>query len=111
MSGADELRARAQERLGTLTVPAVTGDPLRLLHELQVHQVELEMQNEQLEASRAWVEAALASYTELFDFAPLPYFTLDRNGAIVEVNLAGASLLGSVRARLLDRRFGMFVAE
>jgi PAS domain S-box-containing protein len=110
---ASSLRQRAQERLGAAPgglLPAVS-DPQRLLHELQVHQVELEMQNEQLEASRVWVEAALASYTELFDFAPLPYFTLDRNSTIVEVNLAGARLLGAVRADLLDRRFGLFVAE
>jgi PAS domain S-box-containing protein len=109
------LRQRAQERMGaagaTLLPAAPAADPQRLLHELQVHQVELEMQNEQLEASRVWVEAALASYTELFDFAPLPYFTFDRNGAIVEVNLAGARLLGAVRADLLDRRFGLYVAE
>ncbi|NHZ87779.1 PAS domain S-box protein [Massilia sp. CCM 8733] len=111
-----ELRLRAQERLReqgrALAASARHIDnPQRLLHELQVHQVELEMQNEQLEAARAWIEAALASYTELFDFAPVPYFTLNRSGTIAELNLAGARLLGTERARVIDKRFGVFVAE
>ncbi|WP_167224306.1 PAS domain-containing protein [Massilia rubra] len=111
-----ELRLRAQERLSEQG-RALTGgarhldNPQRLLHELQVHQVELELQNEQLEAARAWIEAALASYTELFDFAPVPYFTLDRVGKIAELNLAAARLLGIERARVIDKRLGVFVAE
>lgn len=117
-----ELRLRAQERLheqGRALAPQATGgrhtqradNPQRLLHELQVHQVELELQNEQLEAARAWIEAALASYTELYDFAPVPYFTLNRAGTIAETNLAGARLLGIERARLIDKRLSVFVAE
>ena len=111
-----DLRMRAQERLyeqgRALAASAQHLDnPQRLLHELQVHQVELELQNEQLEAARAWIEAALASYTELFDFAPVPYFTLDRAGKIAELNLAGARLLGTERARAIDKRLGVFVAE
>ena len=70
----------------------------RLLHELEVHQIELEMQNEELRKSRAQAEAALARYTELYDFSPLAYFTLDRKGAILQTNLAGARLLGVERA-------------
>lgn len=111
-----ELRMRAQERLYEQGRALAAGaqhldNPQRLLHELQVHQVELELQNEQLEAARAWIEAALASYTELYDFAPVPYFTLDRAGKIAELNLAGARLLGIERARVIDKRFGVFVAE
>lgn len=111
-----ELRLRAQERLyeqgrALATSTQHIDNPQRLLHELQVHQVELELQNEQLEAARAWIEAALASYTELFDFAPVPYFTLNRSGTIAEVNLAGARLLGIERARVIDKRFAVFVAE
>lgn len=111
-----ELRLRAQERLyeqgrALATSTQHIDNPQRLLHELQVHQVELELQNEQLEAARAWIEAALASYTELFDFAPVPYFTINRSGTIAEVNLAGARLLGIERARVIDKRFAVFVAE
>lgn len=108
-----ELRQRATKRLqldGPMPAIALPGNPQRMLHELQVYQVELEMQNEQLEAARAWIEAALASYTELFDFAPVPYFTLDHAGKMVEINLAGARLLGIERARLLDKRLGAFVS-
>jgi PAS domain S-box-containing protein len=113
---AQELRERAQERLrevrpGTQAPVPADAQPIRLLHELQVYQVELELQNEQLEAARAWIEAALASYTELYDFAPVPYFTLDRGGVVQESNLAGAKLLGTERARLHERRFAQFVAE
>ena len=71
------------------------------MHELQVHQVELEMQNEELRRSRAEVEAGLERYTELYDFAPVGYLTLGLDGAIHQVNLTGASLLG-VGARPAD---------
>jgi len=83
----------------------------RLVHELQVHQIELEMQNDQLRESRAQVEAALERYTNLYDFAPVGYFTLSVDGAIREVNLPGARLLGLERARLVGDRFGAFVSE
>lgn len=111
-----ELRMRAQDRLQqqgrALAARAGQADnPQRLVHELQVHQVELELQNEQLEAARAWIEAALVSYTELFDFAPVPYFTLDRAGKITELNLAAARLLGTERGRVTDKRLALFVAE
>ena len=80
------------------------------MHELQVHQIELEMQNDELRQSRAEVETGLERYTELYDFAPVGYLTLGRDGAIRQVNLTGARLLGVERARLLGRRFGVLVA-
>jgi PAS domain S-box-containing protein len=79
------------------------------VHELQVHQIELEMQNDELRQSRAEVEAGLERYTELYDFAPVGYLTLGRDGAIRQVNLTGARLLGVARARLPGRRFEVFV--
>jgi PAS domain S-box-containing protein len=110
-----ELRRRAEARLRAGTkkgAPARTeADTQRLVHELQVHQIELEMQNEELRQSRAEVETGLERYTELYDFAPVGYLTLGRDGAIRQVNLAGASLLGVERARLSGRRFGLFVAD
>ena len=84
-------------------------DAPRLLHELQVHQIELEMQNEELRKAGDEMEAGLEKYNELFDFAPVGYLTLDREGAIREANLAGASLLGIPRAPLMKQRFGFFV--
>jgi PAS domain S-box-containing protein len=82
----------------------------RLLHELQVHEIELEMQNEELARARAQVEALLRQYTDLYDFAPIGYLTLARDGTIHQINLAGASLLGLARGDLIDRRLGVFVS-
>ncbi|MES2149524.1 MAG: PAS domain S-box protein [Pseudomonadota bacterium] len=109
---AADLRRHAAERLegGAAALTGREDNPRRLLHELQVHQIELEMQNEQLEAARAWIEAALASYTELFDCAPMAYFTLDRTGRLIEANLAGAAMLGVQRALLQDMPLSDFVA-
>ncbi|MDD5758940.1 MAG: response regulator [Desulfobulbaceae bacterium] len=113
---ASELRRRA-DSLHREKYPAarardeVDSASLRLVHELQVHQIELELQNEELRQSRLEVEAGLQSYTELYDFAPVGYLTLDRAGTILQVNLPGASLLGVERARLAGRRLGVFVSE
>jgi hypothetical protein len=77
---AAELRHRADARLQTQQPPANASrsahETQRLLHELQVHQIELELQNEQLRNSRAQVEAAVSRYTDIYDFAPVAYFTL-----------------------------------
>jgi PAS domain S-box-containing protein len=113
-SAAAELRRQAEARLRadrTEGTPAPTeAEVRRLLHELQVHQVELEMQNEELRESRAEVEAGLERYTELYDFAPIGYFTVDGGGTIREANLAGAALLGLERSRLIRRRLEVFIA-
>ena len=102
---------RAAEALLNARPPKNKDDLRRLQHELEVHQIELEMQNAELLASRAKIAAVLERYTELYDFAPVGYLTLDIKGAIVQVNLTGARLLGIERARLVQRRFALFVAE
>ena len=113
-AAAAELRRRAEARLRADRKKGAPGrteeDRQRLGHELQVHQIELEMQNDELRQSRAEVEAGLERYTELYDFAPVGYLTLSRDGAIRQVNLTGARLLGVERARLVGRRFGVLVA-
>ena len=86
-------------------------DTHRLVQELQIHQIELEMQNEQLERARAETEVALERYIDLYEFAPSGYFTLDRDGTIRQANLTGSKLLGMDRSRLVNCRFGLFVAE
>lgn len=111
-SEASELRRLAEKRLKALH-PAPGALPSgpetqRLLHELQVHQIELEMQNDDLRRSRDELEFMLLRYTELYDFAPVAYLTLDRKGGILAVNLVGARLLGVDRARLLGRNFRSF---
>jgi len=110
-----ELRHRAEKRLKRLTTevagPGSSAQTQRLVHELQVHQIELEMQNEELRQSRAQVEATLARYTNLYDFAPVGYLTLSADGTIREVNLPGAHLLGLERAGVVGRRLRPFVSQ
>src|SRR5665647_1113557 len=90
-------------------VPKSDADPQRLLHQLQVHQIELEMQNAELQKARDDLEVTLEKYTDLYDFAPVGYFTLAADGNIQLVNLTGASLLGIERSRLVGRSFGLLV--
>ena len=107
-----ELRRRAEEFLRAKAKGAplsrTVDEMQRILHELEVHQIELEMQNDELRQARDEVDTALEKYTDLYDFAPIGYFTLDRDGIIRGVNLTGASLLGIERSRLLGQRFGQF---
>ncbi|MDT8444512.1 MAG: ATP-binding protein [Desulfuromonadales bacterium] len=109
----DELRHRAEQRLSTLITEAGRPQPENeaqsLLHELQVHQIELEMQNTELRQARDDLEKTLEKYTDLYDFAPVGYFTLARDGAIHAVNLRGAGLLGLERTPLNGRHFEQFV--
>ena len=100
------LRRRAVEVLKAQTQSAL--EP-KLVHELQIHQIELEMQNDELQKARAEMEAALARYTNLYDFAPAGYFTLTPASEIIQTNLAGARLLGLERARVSGKRFAAFV--
>jgi len=90
-------------------VPKSEADARRLLHELQVHQIELEMQNEELQQARDRMETLLEKYTDLYDFAPVGYFSLDEEGRILEVNLTGAAMLGLERSLLIDRSLDRFV--
>jgi PAS domain S-box-containing protein len=108
------LRRRAEAKLAkqhTAAAPVrAAADARRLVSELQVHQVELEMQNAELLRTRLEVEAALVRYTELYDFAPVGYFSVDQQGRIIEVNLTGATMLGVVRSQLRQKRLKDFVA-
>lgn len=108
------LRRRAEQRVGRHDAdsPAVhaDADTKRLLHELEVHQIELEMQNAELRIARDEAEAMLEKYTELYDFAPVGYFTLAADGTIRLANLTGSTLVGVERSKLVGRSFGMLVA-
>ena len=108
------LRRYAEERLTEQRPEAgpshAEADAQRLVHELQVHQIELELQNEELQQARDEVEAEREKFSDLYDFAPVGYVTLDCAGSICEANLAGAAVLGSERSRLVQRRFRLFVS-
>jgi PAS domain S-box-containing protein len=106
----DALRERAEKLLSEKKPPMPPQDALKVLHELEVHQIELEMQNEALQQSQATLIASQERYADLYDFAPIGYFTFDRMGLITQVNLTGASLLGVERGRLSNKPFSLFVA-
>jgi hypothetical protein len=75
-----------------------------LVHELKVHQIELEMQNEQLRQMQIELENSRSKYTDLFDFAPIGYFVFDKKGLTENVNLTGAALLGIERNFLIKKK-------
>ncbi|MES1177836.1 MAG: ATP-binding protein [Myxococcales bacterium] len=109
-----EWRGRAEQKLksqppesGFQRSPAQTE---QLVEELKVQEIEFEMQTDALCASRAEVEASLARYTNLYDFAPVGYFTLEDDSTIRGANLLGARLLGLDRSRLAGRPFSASVA-
>jgi PAS domain-containing protein len=109
------LRKKAEEQLKEkqkkMDKPVMEIDAKKLLHELQVHQIELEMQNEELRQANETAETALKKYTMLYDFAPMGYFTLDSDGSICDLNFTGAEMLGEKRFSLVNSNFKLFVSE
>ena len=109
-----ELRRRAEKDSATRRlkspVPRTEVDSQRLLHELEVHQIELEMQNAELRLARDEADLAKEKYSDLYDFAPVGYFTILADGTIRMVNLAGAALVGIERSRLVGRSFEMLIS-
>ena len=109
-----ELRYRAEKRIQQeqLNIPDIPTSPeemLRLIHELHVHQVELEMQQEEMDHARIELEDSLGKYTELYDVAPAGYLTLDCASTILQANLTAAKLLGVDRSLLQGMRFKQFI--
>ena len=85
-------------------------DARSLIHELQVHQIELEMQNEELRRAQRELEESRNRFSDLYDFAPVGYFTFDKNGLIIEVNLTAANKLGVERSFLIKKPFSLFLS-
>jgi len=109
------LRQKAEELLkkkstGTAS-PLSEVESLSLIHELQVHQIELELQNEELRNAWALAEVANDKYIRLYDSEPSGYFTLSGKGEIIELNLSGARMLGKERQHVKKGLFGFFVSE
>ena len=106
----DTLRTEAEAQLARAQLAEITPRSAEeLLQELRVHQIELEMQNENLRLAQITLEVSRDRYIGLYDFAPVGYLTLTREAVIAQVNLTVAALLGMERKKLLHRRFAKFV--
>jgi PAS domain S-box-containing protein len=106
-----KLRKKAEKAVATLSLPAGEPDTKRLLHELQVHQVELEMQNSEMCHTQEELELSRNKFCQLYDFAPVGFFTFDGSGVIREVNLTGTKMLGLKRQMLINKPFVNFIAD
>jgi PAS domain S-box-containing protein len=106
-----DIRKRAEELLsGNYNLKKITYDNIdEILQELVIHQAELEIQNEELRRTQSEVEASRNKYSDLYDFAPIAYFTIDKHALIVEVNMTGSTFVGMDRRRLLKKSFQNFV--
>ena len=116
--GTGELRRKAEDLVksasvsGAFSMPDLSEtDILKLIHELQVHQVELEMQNEELRHAWAVGQIAVDKYTQLYEFAPTGYFSLSREGKITDINFSASQMLGKERLRLKNSSFIFFVSN
>ncbi len=107
------LRHKAEEHLKVNKIKTETSfndwDENKLLHELEVYQLELEMQNDELRAARDLTEKVMEKYTSLFDFSPAGYFVISREGTISQLNFMGANILGLDRSLLINRKFNQFL--
>ena len=114
LSGKFELLRRQAERLiGQLPemVPETPGDILDLIHELQIHQIELQIQNEELKRAQGELSELTGQFQSLYEFAPCGYLNLDRGGAITRINLAGVALLDTTRKTALRSGFSRYLAH
>ena len=102
---AEEINAQSPENIDVLLPEEVK----RILHELRVHQIELEMQNEELRTSQVELEAARMRYFDLYEMAPVGYCTISEKGLILEANLTAATLFGEARSLLVKRPLSQFI--
>ena len=115
-SKAKILRQKAVEilnkKLPNMVLQLSDDEVIKLIYELEVHQIELEMQTEELMRAKEQVaELAIQKYARLFDFAPFVYFTLSKEGEILEVNLFGGEFLGNGRQLLKNIPFSIFISS
>lgn len=104
-------RAKAEGLVASMSPGVLKAQPTDvLLHELLVHKIELEMQNEELRQSYAALVEARNRYLDLYNFAPVSYITVTREDVISEINLSGAEMLGVERDKLINQRFSRFIA-
>lgn len=108
------LRNKAEEKLKVIhqkeSIPKGEAEMQKLVHELQVHQIELDLQNEELRQAYETAETALKKYTMLFDLSPMGYFTIDQEGTICDLNFTGADILKEKRFSLIGSSFKLFIS-
>ncbi len=111
-AGNTRLRREAEKKdifIDPIPMKTPSGELHRLIYELQVHQIELEVQNDQLRRAQAEIEESRQKYADLYDFAPVGYITLDEAGFIEEINLSGSQMLGTDRSFLIGKPFITFL--
>lgn len=112
-----ELRHKAEQKLESVinqlgAVPSeVKFNISKLIHELEVHQIELEMQNDELREAQIIIEKSKQKYIDLFDYAPVGYFTFDEIGKILDLNLTAAKLFGEGKASLINKNFRSLIVK
>jgi len=89
----------------------IEADILKLVNELEIYKIELELQNDELKLANSTASEAVEKYTELYDFAPSGYFTLSKEGFILELNLIGAKMLGKDRSYFINKSFNSFLSS
>lgn len=108
------IRKQAEEILSEkeaeANVPLTESEILKLVHELEVHQIELELQNKELVAAKESEKILAEKFIAFFDFAPTGYFVLSSDGTIIEINLSGAGLLGKDRLHLKNSNLAFFIS-
>ena len=111
----ERLRQKAEDLLKKQPVKTISqfseSDLSNYFHEMEVRQIMLELQNDELRHAWAVSEVSNLKYTELYDFAPIGYFTLSKNGKIVELNFCGSRMLGKERGQLENSNFNSFVSQ
>lgn len=114
MKNNEEIRKLAEEKAALSPEVIATMSAIdieKMIHELQVHQIELEMQNEELRNTQLALDASKARYFDLYDMAPVGYICINNSGIIIEANLTIATLLGVSRHRLINRSLSLFILK
>jgi PAS domain S-box-containing protein len=109
-----DLRKKAEAKIGLEDADLSRMSPdniKKLVHELRVHQIELEMQNDEIRRTHEELERSRSEYVDLYDFAPVGYLTLDNKGIVLKMNLTAASMLGIERNNLINKPFSICIAE
>lgn len=110
-----KLRLKAEELLKqkrtASNLPLVEIETLKLIHELEVHQIELEMQTDELKRIGIIEQQTAKKYLQLYDSAPVGYFTLSKTGEIINLNLSGATMLGNNRSVLKNKKFELYISN